>query len=296
MEREYSVALVTPRHSGHRSADRAGPTHRAEHVAGQDRPHLGRGERRREHDPRLSGLPRRRPRRHTTSAAPIVSFSDVGLQGGDSHIYTVTAMDAATNEGPASPASAPITVASGPSAIFSDDFSSGTLANWSAITRFAIDGDHGEPLAAKRARVGLGSDGDHGPCPRRDLHEHLRQRAGERLGADGLDRPLAAQDGRRRRGRPDVRQRLRHPFIRSDVSGVTRISGVALGTGWHTIELCGTVGTAGAWDLYRDGVRIVSTWTANTGAVPVGRLELGNPNAGTWTANFDDIQVDQAVG
>ena len=80
-------------------------------------------------------------------------------------------------------------------------------------------------------------------------------------------------------------------WLKSDVSAAQRSSGVALGTGWHGIELCGTVGTSGSWDLYRDGVKIVSGWVANTGTTPVGRVEIGDNVAKTFTMNFDDIVV-----
>ena len=84
--------------------------------------------------------------------------------------------------------------------------------------------------------------------------------------------------------------------VRSDVSGTTRASGVSLGSGWHALEVCTTVGAAGVWDLYRDGTRIVTGWIANSGTANIGRIELGNPNPGTWTANVDDVRVDQAPG
>ena len=85
-------------------------------------------------------------------------------------------------------------------------------------------------------------------------------------------------------------------YARSDASNTQIFSGVALGTGWHAIELCGTVGTSGTWDLYRDGVKIVNAWTANTGTTPIGRVEIGNAQAFTATINFDDIVVDQTPG
>ena len=50
--------------------------------------------------------------------------------------------------------------------------------------------------------------------------------------------------------------------IRSDFSSTSINSGVAMGTGWHNVELCGTVGTTSTWNLYRDGVRIVTNWAA----------------------------------
>jgi hypothetical protein len=83
---------------------------------------------------------------------------------------------------------------------------------------------------------------------------------------------------------------------RSDVSGDPLIPGVDLGTGWHEVELCGTVGAAGAWDLYRDGVKVVNGWVADTGADPVGRVQVGDTAAKTWTVNVDDVRLDTTPG
>jgi len=85
-------------------------------------------------------------------------------------------------------------------------------------------------------------------------------------------------------------------YVRSDVAGTQVWSGVGLGAGWHSIEVCGTVGTSSTWDLYRDGVKVVNGWTANTGTTPVGRVEIGNAQAVTATVNFDDLVVDEAPG
>jgi hypothetical protein len=85
-------------------------------------------------------------------------------------------------------------------------------------------------------------------------------------------------------------------WTRSDVSGAQFSSGVALGSGWHHLELCGTVGIAGAWDLYRDGVRIVNGWVANTGTTPIGRIQIGDTAAKTFTVNWDDVVLDTAPG
>jgi hypothetical protein len=80
-------------------------------------------------------------------------------------------------------------------------------------------------------------------------------------------------------------------WIKSDVSGLQVSSSTQIGTGWHQIELCGTVGAIGTWNLYRDGVRIVTNWSANTGTTPIGRVEIGDVSAKTFTANFDDVVV-----
>ena len=160
-------------------------------------------------------------------------------------MYTVTAVDAATNEGPASPPSDPITVASGPPVIFSDDFSSGTLGNWTAVTRFTVDGATGNPTApSARASVtsltatmtrNLGASYT-------SVCMSARVNVAARTGAMVLWRLRTAGAGPVARALINASGIL---AIRSDVSGITRASGVAMGTGWHLIELCGFVGTAG---------------------------------------------------
>jgi hypothetical protein len=57
-----------------------------------------------------------------------------------------------------------------------------------------------------------------------------------------------------------------------------------------------TVGSAGAWDLHRDGVKIVNGWVADTGTDPVGRVQIGDTAAKTWTVNFDDVRLDTTPG
>lgn len=232
----------------------------------------------------------------TTSSASSVAFSDLGLSPGATHVYVVWAEDGSSNDGPESEASDPIMVTSGAPVIFADDFSSGTLANWSNVTRFSIDGSTGAP-APPSARASV--SGQTASMVRVLGSSHtticisVRVNVASRTGSMALWRLRTAGDG------PIVRVFVNDAgvlAIRSDVSGVTRASGVALGSGWHVVELCGTVGSAGSWDLYRDGVRIVSGWVANTNSTPVGRLTLGNTTAGTWTANVDDIRVDHVPG
>jgi hypothetical protein len=85
--------------------------------------------------------------------------------------------------------------------------------------------------------------------------------------------------------------------LRSDVAGTTRSSGVQLGTGtWVRVEACGSIGSASSWDLYRDGVRILTGWTVSTGSNPVASIQLGDNTAKSFTANFDDVAVDTAAG
>ncbi len=231
-----------------------------------------------------------------SSSTTTVGFTDTGLPPASTHTYTVTAADAAGNVSPSSEASDAILVQSGPAVIFSDDFSTGTFAKWTAVTRLTIDGSLGGAsppsvrgsVANQTATAATNLSGTFS-----NVCVSFRVNVSARTGAMVLTRLRTATDG------PVVRIFLNASGVlslRSDVSGTTRSATAAFGTGWHVVELCGQVGTAGTWDLYRDGVKVISAWPANTGTVPIGRLEIGNATAGTWTANFDDVVVDQTPG
>ena len=84
-------------------------------------------------------------------------------------------------------------------------------------------------------------------------------------------------------------------YLRSDASNTQIWSGVALGNGWHSLEVCGTVGVSGSWDLYRDGVEDREAWWPTPGRRR-GSREIGNTQAVTATINFDDFVVDQTPG
>jgi hypothetical protein len=84
--------------------------------------------------------------------------------------------------------------------------------------------------------------------------------------------------------------------LRSDFAGTQQSSGTALPPGWNTVELCGTVGTAGSWTLYLNGTPVLEDWVADTGTTPVGRIEVGDTTAKTWSGNFDDVVLDSTPG
>ena len=230
-----------------------------------------------------------------SSSSATVAFTDTGLLPGSVHTYTITALDGASNESAPSAVSDEITVLSGPTAIFTDDFSSGTLANWTTATGFTST----PPTEASRRRA----PGRPRPVssrrwrrPSAELPEPLRQLARQRLSEDGLDRAPAPADSA---SGPVGRVLVNDSgvlSVRSDVSGTTRASGVSLGIGLARTRGMHDGGCRGVWDLYRDGTRIVTGWIANSGTANIGRIELGNPNPGTWTANVDDVRVDQAPG
>jgi PKD repeat protein len=179
--------------------------------------------------------------------------------------------------------------------IFSDDFSSANFSNWTSVTRLTIDNGGGSPASpSARAEVTaqsafayrqLGST-----FSQLCMSENVNVASGSNI---VLLRLRTAADGAILRVFVTSAGAL---AMRSDVAGTQRVSGVALGSGWHNVEICGSIGTSSTWDLYRDGVRIVNAWQVSTGTTPVGRIMIGDNAAKTFTANFDHVVLDQAVG
>jgi hypothetical protein len=181
--------------------------------------------------------------------------------------------------------------------LFSDDFSSGTFSKWTGVTRLTIDSSTGgvAPPSAKgqtSAQTAYAFKNLSNTLSSICMSENVNVTSRD-ASATTLLRLRTAANG------PITRVFINGNgilYVRSDASGTQLFSGIALGTGWHSIELCGTVGTSSTWDLYRDGVKIVNAWTANTGTTPVGRVEIGSALAVTANVNFDDVVVDQTPG
>ncbi len=229
-----------------------------------------------------------------------VSFTDTGLQPQSTHTYTIVAEDASGNASAESDPSQPITTqaAPPPTAIFADDFCSGGFTNWTGVTRLTIDPAVGSATApSARAQVNANTAWAYkslSGSPRPSLCMSMNVNATS-LGGNQvvLLRLRTTSNGPVSRVWVSAAGQL---WVKSDVSGVQISSGVVLGSGWHGIELCGSVGTNTTWDLYRDGTKIVNAWQANTGTTPIGRVEIGDATAKTFTINFDDVVVDLLPG
>ncbi len=230
----------------------------------------------------------------TSSSTTTVSFADTGLAPGSTHTYTVDAQDGALNTSAMSESSDPITTGAN---IFADSFDSGDFSAWTSVTNLSIDTGNG--AAAPPSALGSVS-GQAGSA-----YVNLPGTYGNLCMSEAVNVTTLG-------GNSVVLMRLRSAagtgiakvflgstgtlFVRSDVAGVQRSSGVTLPSGWNTLELCGTVGSAGAWDLYLNGTKIVNAWVTDTGTTPVGRVQIGDDLAKTWTINFDDVVVDQTPG
>ncbi len=236
----------------------------------------------------------------TSTSTTTVQFQDTGLQPSSAHTYTVIAVDAANNPSDPSPPSEAITVQDGPPpppSIFADDFSSGGFSNWSSVIGLSIDvasGGVAPPSARAQVNAAPASAsrvlGDTFTSLCVSANVNRASQAANFIALLRLQTAAAV---------PVARVFLNSSgvlWMKSDVSGLQVSSGTQIGTGWHNIELCGTVGATGTWNLYRDGVPIVAGWVANAGSTPVGRIEIGDTLAKTFTVNLDDVVVDLVPG
>ena len=233
----------------------------------------------------------------TTSSTSFTDTDPVNLTAGSSHTYTVDAIDSLNNPpSQMSPTSDPIVVAATPPVVFSDDFSSGDFSNWTGVTRLTIDNSTGgvAPPSARgavSAQTAFAYKTLSSPlntiCVSANVNVAVRD-----AGSTTLLMLRTPGNGPIVRVFVDPNGIL---YLRSDASNTQIWSGVALGSGWHSIEVCGTVGVSSSWDLSRDGSTI-ATLVANTGTTDVGRVNIGNTQAVTATVNFDDVVVDQTPG
>ena len=224
------------------------------------------------------------------------TFTDTGpgLTPGSQHTYTIAALDKFNNGPTFGPMSDPITVTG---AIFADDFATGNFSKWTGVTNLTIDNSKGgvappSALAQTSAQTAFAFKNLAATYPSICMSARVNATTLD-ASSTTLFRLRTAANGPLVRVFANASGVL---YVRSDASNTQLWSGVALGSGWHTIELCGTVGVSGTWDLYRDGAKIVNAWPANTGTTPVGRVDIGNAQAVTATINFDDIVVDQTPG
>jgi hypothetical protein len=180
-----------------------------------------------------------------------------------------------------------------PPTVFSDDFASGDFSNWTGVTRLTIDTGSGG-LAPPSARLAVNAQSAFAYKNLTNTLSSVCMSVNVNVASLGPNSPTLLRLRTAANG-PIARVYALSPsgilYVRSDASNTQIYSGVALGSGWHTVKVCGTIGASGTWDLYRDGVKIVNAWAANTGTTPVGRVEIGTSQAVTATINVDDVIV-----
>ena len=211
-------------------------------------------------------------RKTTAGTSSLTDTFDLSQAGNGDDGETVT-VEVTPNDGTVSgnAASALAIVTGTATAIFADDFTGGNLSNWTSATRLTIDGGTGSP-AAPSARAQVTAQSAFATKMLTGTFSQVCMSTNVNVTTQGgtaidLLRLRTAANG------PVAKVYLNASgtlLVRSDVANTQQSSSTAIGTGWHEIELCGTVGAATTWDLYRDGTRIVNAWAANTGTTPVG--------------------------
>ncbi len=226
----------------------------------------------------------------TSASATTVSFTDTGLAGGSVHTYEVEASDGVNTSGRSAP-SDPIAVMEGPTSVFADGFDSG-LGAWMNITNLSLD-DTLFPLGSSPPSV-RGSVTSGRAYAEHDLgtaYSSLCMSASVNVASSSGSIALLKlrTAGGQSIGRVfiDANRVLK---VRGDISGSVFSSGVALPSGWSTLDLCGTVGTSGTWTLSLNSSQL-GTWTTNNGTTPIGRLQIGDDSAKTVTFSFDDVSA-----
>jgi hypothetical protein len=230
----------------------------------------------------------------TSGSTTTVIYEDTGLDVASSHTYSVDAVDESGNPSAMSGVSDPI---SSGGTFWSDGFDTADFSAWTSLKRMSIDGGTGgaappsafaSPVAQSAfASKTLGTDF---PSICLSANVNVTNRGATALdllrlrtaGNGNIGRVLLSSSG--------ILQ------VKSDVSGTVKGSGTSPSAGWHSIEVCMTVGTTGTWDLYLDGSQVITGWVANSGTTPVGRIQIGDSVAKTFTVNFDDVVVDGYPG
>lgn len=226
-----------------------------------------------------------------SSSTTTVGFTDTGLAQGSSHTYQVDASDG-TNTSALSPSSDPITVASGPPTVFSDSFSSGFGA-WSPVTNLTLDNTTGgaSPPSAKAQPAGVRA------FARTTLPQTYPSLCmSEAINLSSLGTSSVALL-KLRAGGVSLARILVAPNralkVRNDVTGATFLTGRTLTVGWHSIELCVTVGASGSLSMSYDGTPAGSWSAQNLGTTPISGLQILDDTAKTFTANVDDVAAHE---
>ena len=183
------------------------------------------------------------------------------------------------------------------SAIFSDDFSTGNFSKWTSVTRMTIDNVTGgvappSAQALTSAQTGFAFKDLSGTLSTICTSANVNVTSQDSNAAT-LFRLRTAANGAVAKVYVNTGGIL---YIRSDDAADPDLLGrrprqrLAQRRGLRHRRDLRDVGP------YRDGVKIVNAWAANTGTTPVGRVEIGNAQAVTATINFDDVVVDQTPG
>ena len=187
--------------------------------------------------------------------------------------------------------SAPPPPPPGPVSAFATDFGGG-MAGWSRVVGFTVDsttGAAGAPSARASVAGAPAVMRASLPAPAATVCQSQAVKV-ESLGASFVVARFKSSTGGAV-GRLYLTA-TGELVLRSDVTGAQAFSKVRLPLGtWSTVELCGTVGAAGALRVHVDGAPVLGPWTADLGSTAIGSVQVGDDSATTATVSVDDVRV-----
>jgi hypothetical protein len=223
-----------------------------------------------------------------SASTTTVSATDTGLAPASTHTYTVVAFDG-TNASAPSPASEPVVVASPPPASFTETFSNG-FTGWTTL-RLTLDQAIGgaSPPSARAQVSNLAAYGRHAlptSMPTACVTEAVN------VSSIGTANVVLLK---LMRGTTSISRIVITPArllrIRNDVTGAFPTTGRTMASGWHTIELCTTTGTAGTISGRLDGTTFATLSAQNVGVGNLTQLQILDEAKKTVTVNVDDVSV-----
>jgi hypothetical protein len=224
-----------------------------------------------------------------SSSTDTVSFTDTGLAAGSSHTYRIEASDGSNVSAKSGPSS-PIPVAGG--IVFTDGFDGGLVA-WNTTVNVALDGSTG---ATAPPSLLTQSSGAAAYAARSFGATYPTLCLGGAVNPSSVGSTVVLMRLRTASNGPVGRLFMtsgRALYVKSDVSGQQIPAGAGLPIrSWTTVKLCGTVGSAGTWNLYVNGTRVLGPWTTDNGTTQIGRVEIGSQPAGTFSMTIDDVRVE----
>jgi hypothetical protein len=179
----------------------------------------------------------------------------------------------------------------GPTAAFATDFSGG-MFGWNRVVGFALDDTTGA-TGAPSARASVAG----APAIMRATLSTPATTVcqSQAVKVDSLGATLVLARFKSSTGGAVGRLYLKSNgelVLRSDVTGAQAFSKVLLPLGsWNTVELCGTVGTAGTLEVKVNGTSVLGPWTTDLGTTAIGTIQVGDDAATTATLSVDDVRV-----
>lgn len=229
------------------------------------------------------------------SLGAVTSYTDTGVLGSSTHLYSVRSRDIAGNVSSLTPTLS-VTTPPPPVPVFADGFESGTLSLWKPTAGLVVEGTtvHGGTHAVE------GNTSNGGTYAKLTLPGTY----GDAYARVWFD--VIAQPGQVNllRFRNAAGNSLGYAYIETtgqlgfhdDATGTNMLSSVVPTPGWHALELHLGVGSApgvlGTAEIWLDNALVpdLSSTSVDVGSTPVGIMQIGEVQTGqTYDVAFDDV-------